>query len=72
MTDQLKRQFGGKQEGAGRKKLPPEKVPTRRVLYLPPDLDGKLRDAVGDRRGAVTGEIARIVRLYFDTPQIIE
>lgn len=72
MAEQPKRKFGGKQEGAGRKKLPPEKVPSRRVLYLPPDLDCKLIDTVGDGRGAVTGEIARIVRLYFDTPQIIE
>jgi hypothetical protein len=63
--------FGGRQEGAGRPSLPPEKRKVRRVLYLPPDLDGWLIDEVGNGRAAVEREIIRIVELYRDTPQVL-
>ena len=59
--------FGGRQEGAGRPELPPEQRTVRRVVYLPPDINGRLVDSVTDERGCVGDEIIRILRLYYET-----
>jgi hypothetical protein len=66
-----KKTFGGKQDGAGRPAKDPEEKVIQRTLYLPPDLDGRLIDSVGNERGAVVGEIVRILKLYYDKPKII-
>jgi hypothetical protein len=69
--DKPKGTFGGPQTNAGRKPIPEEDKVVQRTLYLPPELDGRLVDAVGNGRGAIGGEIIRILELYFAETKVI-
>jgi hypothetical protein len=59
---QTQHQFGGKQAGAGRPALPPEKRARKVEVWLPPDVYAAVVLSVGNGRGAVPREIIRLLR----------